>query len=82
MKFNISFNTGTAWTKDEVQRTPAKREKTEAEEPKTPRKPRGGKKETTKSGDGAEGGKRQRRTLSKALDRLDGDKEDSSDDAA
>ena len=78
----MSLNAGPAWTEDEVQRIAAKREKTEAEEPKTPRKPRGGKKETTKSGDGSESYKRQRRTLSKALHRLDGDKEDSSDDTA
>ena len=67
---------------DEVKRTPAKKQQqAEADEPAAPRKPRGQKKEdTTAATDGATAKKRGRRAISKTLDRIDGDKDESAED--
>ena len=68
---------------DEVKRTPAKnQQQAEADEPAAPRKPRGQKKEdATASPDGATTKKRGRRAISKTLDRIDGDMDESAEDA-
>ena len=78
---NVYNTTVNGHALEEAQRTPTKQQ-TEAAEPAAPRKPRGQKKEdSTAATDGATAKKRGRRAISKTLDRNDGDKDESSEDA-